>query len=237
MSLLLTFMELDKLYEDTNKQEKSGKWYFKGIATVPPDRPHAGKSVTIEDFITVTGKSEADALKNVKFKIRKDNNLPEYTKLDLYDYTIFEESELQTVDKTCPVCRKVKLSDGGHCRICGYEAENPPGEQTLIDPTILDEWVDRNGNKTSVSHTPIRQAPAQQATTGPSNSAGASNVVTIVYDSAKHKLRAQADDGVHGVGNVAFPNNLRNIAGQKYEVDSLIWNGKNYRVSGNIKPI
>ena len=63
------------------------------------------------------------------------------------------------------------------------------------------------------------------------------NVVTIVYDNTKHKLRAQADDGIHGKGYVAFPNNLRTAEGQQYEVETITWNGKNYRVSGNIKPI
>jgi hypothetical protein len=64
-----------------------------------------------------------------------------------------------------------------------------------------------------------------------------SNVVTIVYDDKAHKLRARADDGVHGEANVAFPNNLRNKEGQQYEVEKLIWNGKNYRASGNIEAI
>lgn len=61
------------------------------------------------------------------------------------------------------------------------------------------------------------------------------NIVTIVYDG--NRLRAQADDGKNGKGWVAFPNNLRTKAGQQYEVDGLHWNGKNYRVVGNITPI
>ena len=61
------------------------------------------------------------------------------------------------------------------------------------------------------------------------------NIVTIVYDG--NRLRAQADDGQNGKGWVAFPNNLRTKAGQQYEVDGLHWNGKNYRVVGNITPI
>lgn len=61
------------------------------------------------------------------------------------------------------------------------------------------------------------------------------NIVTIVYDG--NRLRAQADDGKNGKGWVAFPNNLRTKAGQQYEVDGLHWNGKNYRVIGNITPI
>lgn len=61
------------------------------------------------------------------------------------------------------------------------------------------------------------------------------NIVTLVYDG--NRLRAQADDGKNGKGWVAFPNNLRTKAGQQYEVDGLFWNGKNYRVIGNITPI
>lgn len=68
------------------------------------------------------------------------------------------------------------------------------------------------------------------------NTASASkNIVTIVKDSGK--LRAQADDGTHGKGFVAFPVALRNAEGQQYEVETLTWNGKNYRASGKITPI
>ena len=62
-------------------------------------------------------------------------------------------------------------------------------------------------------------------------------IVTIIYDTKAHKLRARADDGVHGEANVAFPNALRNREGQQYEVDELVWNGKNYRAVGNITAI
>jgi rubrerythrin len=60
-------------------------------------------------------------------------------------------------------------------------------------------------------------------------------IVTIMYDG--NKLRARADDGIHGRANVAFPNHLRNHNGQRYEVETLTWNGKNYRASGTIKPV
>lgn len=60
-------------------------------------------------------------------------------------------------------------------------------------------------------------------------------IVTIVSHGGR--LRALATDGIHPAGWVAFPNNLRQFEGQKYEVDQLIWNGKNYRVAGNIVKI
>ena len=100
-------------------------------------------------------------------------------------------------------------------------------------------WVSRTPTQTQTQQsnpnqqstpTPPPTTPPQMATTG-------TNVVTIVYDPKAHKLRARADDGVHGEANVAFPNNLRNKAGQQYEVDDLVWNGKNYRATGNIVAI
>lgn len=75
-----------------------------------------------------------------------------------------------------------------------------------------------------------RVAPAQSSTP-----AAGKYMVGIVLD--KGRLRAMSNDGVHGVAFVAFPNNLRQFEGQRYEVDQLIWNGKNYRVAGNIKEI
>lgn len=60
---------------------------------------------------------------------------------------------------------------------------------------------------------------------------------TVVIVSDKGRLRAFGTDGVNPGAFVAFPNNLRQFEGQKYEVDQLIWNGKNYRVSGDIKEI
>ena len=123
--------------------------------------------------------------------------------------------------KTCPECG-MRLSDGSLCPVCDDNEED-----------FLYEWLDASGNKVknqaSTSTTSTRQTASVPVTP--------TNIVTIVYDNSKHKLRAQADDGVHGIGNVAFPNSLRTEAGQQYEVETLIWNGKNYRVSGNITPI
>ena len=62
------------------------------------------------------------------------------------------------------------------------------------------------------------------------------SIVEIVYDRSKHENRAQGNDGVHGKAWVQFPKDLR-IEGKKYKVDQLIWNGKNYRVKGNIEEV
>ena len=98
-----------------------------------------------------------------------------------------------------------------------------------------------NGNKISLSD-PLNSANTTSTQAVPATSQKAvstlpTHTVTIVYDTIKHKLRAVANDGIHGYANVAFPNNLRTHDGQQYEVDALVWNGKNYRVSGNIKAI
>lgn len=58
--------------------------------------------------------------------------------------------------------------------------------------------------------------------------------VEIVYD--RTELRARGDDGIHGQAWVQFPKDLRQY-GKVYKVDQLIWNGKNYRVKGNIEEI
>jgi len=104
------------------------------------------------------------------------------------------------------------------------------------------EWKLSDGSsisKTSVatsapSATTAKAVSATQQVQKQAASAG-KYIVTIVDDG--HKLRARADDGVHGEANVAFPNNLRNHEGQQYEVEILTWNGKNYRASGEINPV
>lgn len=58
--------------------------------------------------------------------------------------------------------------------------------------------------------------------------------VEIVYD--RTELRAKGNDGIHGDAWVQFPKDLRQY-GKVYKVDQLIWNGKNYRVKGNIEEI
>lgn len=146
-----------------------------------------------------------------------------------------------------------------YCETCGREL-NPLGECPICDlgdDSIYDdleestsclklaEWKSvtqpintstaQQSQTAPSSHTPVQLIPPSQSMTSAQGSN--KNIVTIVYDTKAHKLRARSDDGIHGEANVAFPNSLRNQEGQQYEVDSLIWNGKNYRVSGNIKPV
>jgi hypothetical protein len=113
MSLLLTFVELDRLYESQNTE-----WVFIGTATVPHWSTYSGRTFTIEDPIVVNGKSEADALNHVKYVIRNRNNLPNYVPLVLSNHVICKKSELEvSSNDVCIVCGTA-LSDGGMCPIC-----------------------------------------------------------------------------------------------------------------------
>lgn len=64
-------------------------------------------------------------------------------------------------------------------------------------------------------------------------------IVTIVYDDTRYKMRAQADDGKHGVKWVQFPHKLREREGQQYRVDQLIYDSERdfYRVKGSITEV
>ena len=133
-----------------------------------------------------------------------------------------------------PVCDECgcALTDGGYCPVCDN------GEEDLFEgifdgPSNLNSWVVMPSTNTTPQQT-TNVSDAQNTGTNNTNSAGG-YIVTIMYDG--HKLRARADDGVHGRANVAFPTALRNHNGQQYEVENLIWNGKNYRASGKIKPV
>ena len=101
-----------------------------------------------------------------------------------------------------------------------------------LKPSNKSNWITSNGTQVKLNQPAANvatSAPTQKpAITGPNGKC----VVVIVSD--KGRLRAFGTDGVNPGGFVAFPNNLRQFEGQKYEVDQLIWNGKNYRVSGNI---
>jgi hypothetical protein len=106
-----------------------------------------------------------------------------------------------------------------------------------IQPSKLNNWVTANGQQVKLNNptTVASQSVNNQQTKPAITSTNGKCVVVIVSD--KGRLRAWGTDGVNPGGFVAFPNNLRQFEGQKYEVDQLIWNGKNYRVSGNIVEI
>jgi len=100
----------------------------------------------------------------------------------------------------------------------------------------LVEWVSTSGKQVSLNNTSTGH-PAQaqtQQTPKPHLPSGRYAVRIVSYHG---RLRALGTDGVHPAAWVAFPNDLRQFDGQQYEVDQLIWNGKNYRVAGNIVEI
>lgn len=345
MNMFRAFMELDKLYEDvfTETSGQNHRWRFVGKAEFFNRASQSIDIIAIGTPIEVNGKSKSQALNNARFVIRKNNALPEDTRLSLFDYTldIIEKEPEARVTEVCPKCNKAQLNDMGTCPVCdegeedldeskelstehavtsvvdqikdvyeaglfsklpvgrdnaftleisgpdksrlaGYFARQPefnheinnasniishefisdkydieifdsfiqmykiPQNESLEESTFADlfstpkmsNWVTMTSNSTTTTP-PQVPSTTQSVSTNPINKASSSgkHVVTIVYDDKAHKLRAHADDGTHGEANVAFPNNLRNREGQQYEVDNLIWNGKNYRVSGNIKPI
>ena len=190
MSLLFTFMELDKLYEATLSRQD----LINHIKA-------SGRQYNFENKTTAQ-------LFRIWERIQSECQL-------LADTAVTTDRKQTDVCNNCGI----RLNDSGTCPICD------DGEEDMF------EWIDINGNqaKTNTGTT----GGALHTQTIPTKQ----KIVTIVYDSSKHKLGAQADDGIHGVANVAFPNNLRTHSGQQYEVETLIWNGKNYRVSGNIKSI
>lgn len=101
---------------------------------------------------------------------------------------------------------------------------------------VFDDIPHRNSWVAITNTSSTAQNLNPQAQTQPTTQ-NTNSIVTIVYDFSKHKLRAQADDGVHGKGWVAFPSALRTTEGQQYEVEGLVWNGKNYRAVGKITPV
>lgn len=144
-------------------------------------------------------------------------------------------------DGCCPNCHD---HHGGFGK-CEELYEGLLMSESLFD-TIKDDakymnWISRTPlpNNPAVQQSPSQPQSVQPTpqTPPPAPVPAAGNIVTIVYDAKAHKLRARADDGVHGEANVAFPNALRNREGQQYEVDELVWNGKNYRAVGNIVAI
>lgn len=202
MSLLLTFMELGKLYESTNRLERSA--IIRKIKEL-------GKEYNFDKY---SDEQLYRMLERAQKATEEKAAIQEYSDLLSKGHDI----------SACVECGAT-LTDGGLCPVCD------DGEETYFDEALL-EWVDSSGKKVNSS-----VSTAISSTSNLQQAKKAENIITIVYDSTKHKLRAQADDGIHGIGYVAFPNDLRTKEGQQYKVETLIWNGKNYRVSGNIEPI
>lgn len=145
---------------------------------------------------------------------------------------ILIDAERKRNTKYCIDCG-TQLSDNGRCHKCDTEFGFEELDEGVFDgPPNVNNWVTMNGTPITKQSTTNH---VNNSVTSASLPQSSNNIVTIVYDGGR--LRAQADDGKNGKGWVAFPNNLRTKAGQQYEVDGLKWNGKNYRVIGNILPL
>lgn len=124
------------------------------------------------------------------------------------------------------------LTDFGQCPVCDFGEEDLYEDTFDEKPSTLHFWKTSSGQPINVNSVISQPAAAQVAI--PQQSGGKCTV-RIVFHSGR--LRALGTDGVHPAAWVAFPNDLRQFEGQLYEVDQLIWNGKNYRVAGNIVEI
>jgi hypothetical protein len=166
--------------------------------------------------------------------------------------SLLEEQEKAYIKKNGDYI--IKNDNGGYTAFSSHniylghiEEEDPREAQFKFEKNKFDEFfteglfdsIPKRSNWVTVSGNSINNGNAQvTAVKSPVNSSSqTSNVVTIVYDNKAHKLRARANDGVHGEANVAFPNNLRTAEGLQYEVEELVWNGKNYRAVGDITPV
>lgn len=111
-------------------------------------------------------------------------------------------------------------------------------ESSMLDVLLNDEMsIDdfKYNFRDCLSNSPSTQTNNTQILSN--TQSNPQNIVTIVFDYEKHKLRATGNDGVHGEHWVQFPNHLRNREGEQYYVETLYWTGKFYRVSGDIEPI
>lgn len=164
-----------------------------------------------------------------KYSDRQLYSILEKTKAKIESDKALAELEHNKVEAkpTCNDCGGV-LADSGICPKC-YDGAADLDEGVFDNkPSSKTDW--KTFSSTQPSSATSSNSLSKTDGTG-------KKIVTIFYDYKAQKLRAQADDGINGIANVAFPNHLRNQEGQQYEVDALIWNGKNYRVSGGIKPV
>jgi hypothetical protein len=118
-----------------------------------------------------------------------------------------------------------------------YNTQAEKAGYTLVEgifdnvPSNRNSWVSMAGRPANTASNTLPVTQSGHTTTVSSATPG-KYVVRIVSHGGR--LRALATDGIHPAAWVAFPNDLRQFEGQQYEVDQLIWNGKNYRVAGNI---
>lgn len=221
MNLFRAFMELDEINEDISRQELISRF-----------KKATGKNYNLSDEEKFPYRKLFSMAMKAEDKARKDKA----TKAKDTAKTVEQEPDfgfdsIRNFD-TCEFCN-MRLNDLGQCPVCDL------GEEDLNERAKLVEFVTASGKQVKI---PKQAAATTQAKTNnaPDPNSTVKTItgkykVGIVLD--KGRLRAMANDGVHGLAFVSFPNHLRQFEGQHYEVDQLIWNGKNYRVAGNIEEV
>lgn len=191
--------------------------------------------ILFKDKLTVFGKTSV--LSNKTFE---KIDLPKGTTLDYDVENVFKELGLNYTDYN------------------GYSFGFNKGVQVegILDESVIKSskkpftelplfaFSDSEGNDLDI--TPITDW-AKTVKTGETTSSSSSSsdgksetdaIVTVVYDYSKHKLRAQADDGIHGKKWCQFPNSLRTREGVQYIVPVLVYDYDRdfYRIKGTPRP-
>ena len=216
MNLFRTFMELDSLEESLSRQELISR--LRAL----------GKNYRFDNY------SDKQLFRMWQ---RAETTKPRLTQEPKHDLDLDFESRGYDY---CDFCGKT-LNELGQCPVCDLGEEDLHEGIYDTQPNRFG-WVTASGTPASsstisnVSNTTNKAITAQ--TGGPTQpTLNRNNKFVVRIVSHGGRLRALATDGVHPAAFVAFPNNLRQFEGQHYEVDQLIWNGKNYRVSGSITEI
>ena len=210
MNMFRALMDLDELY-DSERQSLINKI------------KNAGKSYNFDKYSTAQLYRMWQRISaEISAKSAVVNKEPKHD-LDL-------EFDASTEPEYCD-CGE-RLSDAGFCLKC-HDGEEDIREGIFDSKPSRSSWVSASGKPINLNQTPSNTT--SQSSTTQNSPTTSKYVVTIVFHGGR--LRALATDGVNPAAWVAFPNDLRQFEGQKYEVDQLIWNGKNYRVAGNIVEI
>ena len=211
MNIFRAFMTLDEVYNSRNvlidEIKKSGKNY---------------------NFDKYTDAQLYRMWQRLKKATHKETDEPKH-EFDLD----FDERPFEYCD-----CGR-RLSDFGYCSVCDDGEEDLEEDIYDFQPSNRSSWVSASGKPVKLPTATSINSTNQPAPTATSINSTASAKATYRVRIVSHggRLRALGTDGVHPAAWVAFPNNLRQFEGQLYEVDQLIWNGKNYRVAGNIVEI
>lgn len=221
MNIVSTFLELDKLYESVDYYSRQE--LIDNLKAL--NRYYDFDRFSDRQLYRIWQKAEQQEAKKIAYK----DYAAEKEKESSYRYCDMCSTRLNPLDQ-CPICDLGDTLDEdfiSRLNTLGNTTNWVDSANNVVTPAQL------NRSQGAVTATPATVPPSASNISATNNSS--KFIVTIIRDS--NKLRAQATDGVHPVAWVAFPNHLRNYAGQQYEVEQLIWNGKNYRVSGNITPI